>query len=118
MRVGAIEAADLRNRLTPDMWRLAASLSVLAALGACSVREPGRKAILDQCIAGGMAEAVCECLATTSAEKLDEELFDVVVAGAKGEEQVAAAKLAELSPEMEARFSVLIPAIQQQCGAT
>lgn len=99
------------------MRRLAVSLLVLAALAACSAREPGRKAILDQCVAGGVPEAVCECLATNSAEKLDQELFDVVVAGAKGDEQEATAKLDELSSEMKARFSVLIPSIRGECGA-
>jgi Ni,Fe-hydrogenase maturation factor len=97
----------------------AAPLLALAAfaLGACSQNEQGRKTIEAQCIAGGGAEDVCACLATTSAEKLDKELFDIVVLGAQGEDVETAERIEELSPELENKMTMAIPEIIKSCGA-
>ena len=61
-----------------------AVLLPFAALGlaACSQNEVGKKVITEQCIAEGETVEVCECFAKTSNEKLDKELFDIVVLGA------------------------------------
>lgn len=99
------------------MKRPALVLLVLATLGAaaCSPRDAGRTAILERCLAGAGEEKVCDCQARASADKLDQELFDLVVLGAKGEEAEAAARAEELSPEMQGRLSLLIPEIKQEC---
>jgi hypothetical protein len=99
------------------MKRAALVLLALAALAAsaCSARDAGQKAILDRCLAGGEDEKVCDCQAQASAEKLDQELFDLVVLGAKGEEAEAAVRAEELTPELQGKFSALIPEIKQEC---
>ena len=99
------------------MKRVALVLLALAALGAaaCSPRESGKKAILERCLAGAEDEKVCECTAQASAEKMDQELFDLVVLGAKGEEGEAAVRAEELSPELQNKFSLLVPEIKQEC---
>lgn len=106
------------------MRRHAASLAGLAALGlgaltlgACSQNEQGRKVIEAQCIAGGGAEDVCACLGKTSAERLDKELFDIVVLGAQGEDIETAERIEELSPELENKLSLVVPDIIKSCGA-
>ena len=101
------------------MRRYAATLLGLAAatLAGCSQNEQGKKTIEAQCIAGGGAEDVCACLAKTSAERLDKELFDIVVLGAQGEDIETAERIAELSPQLENRLSVEVPAIIKMCGA-
>jgi hypothetical protein len=99
------------------MKRLALVLLVFSAvaMSACSPRDAGRKAILDRCLAGAGDENVCGCQAKAAADKLDQELFDLVVLGAQGEEAEAAARVEELSPELQSRFSVLIPEIRREC---
>ena len=99
------------------MKRAALVLLALAALGvaACSPRESGKKAIVERCLAGGEDEKVCQCQAQASAEKLDQELFDLVVLGARGEEAEAAVRVEELSPELQGRLSTLVPEIRQEC---
>lgn len=99
------------------MKRVALVLLVLASLGAaaCSPRDAGKKAIVARCLAGAEDEKVCECTAQASAEKLDQELFDLVVLGAKGEEAEAAVRAEELTPELQSKFALLIPEIKQEC---
>ena len=101
------------------MRRYAAKLLALAvlALAACSQNEQGRKTIEAQCIAGGGAEDVCACLAKTSAERLDKEIFDIVVLGAQGEDIETAERIAELPPALENEMSTVIPEIIKSCGA-
>jgi hypothetical protein len=103
------------------MRRYAASLSGLAAialaLSGCSQNEQGKKVIEAQCIAGGGAEDVCACLARTSAERLDKELFDIVVLGAQGEDIETAERIEELSPELENKLTLVVPEIIKSCGA-
>lgn len=99
------------------MRRVFASLAVLAALAGCARNEEGRKAIADQCAAGGGAPEVCECLATASSDRLDQELFDLVVLGAGGHEDQVAQRVEELTPELQAKFSVVVPEIIKTCGA-
>jgi hypothetical protein len=98
------------------MRRVAASLLVLSILAGCSQNEEGKKAIADQCLVNGEAPEVCECLAKTSAEKLDPALFEIVVLGAKGEDLLTAQRMEELTPDMQARFSLTIPQILRECG--
>lgn len=98
------------------MGRLAASLALLALLAGCNPNGQGIKVITEQCIADGEAVPVCECLAKTSAEKLDKELFDMVVLGAQGAEQEVAGRMEDLAPEMKAKFAVVIPEIRQSCA--
>ena len=99
------------------MKRAALVLLVLTALGAaaCSPRDAGKKAIVARCLAGAEDEKVCECTAQASAEKLDQELFDLVVLGAQGEEAEAAVRAEELTPELQSKFSLLVPEIKQEC---
>jgi len=99
------------------MRRLAASLLCVAALVACSQNEAGKTAIVDQCLANGEAPDVCDCLARMSAEKLDPVLFDIVVLGAKGEDLVVQQRMEDLTPDLQARFSLTIPQILRECGA-
>lgn len=97
------------------MRRFGFSLLLLAGLAACSANEQGRKVITEQCIADGEAVAVCECLAKGAAEKLDKELFDMVVLGAQGAEQEVAGRMEDLPPELKTKFAVVIPEIRAAC---
>lgn len=101
------------------MRRYAASLLALAAapLAGCSQNEQGKKVIEAQCIAGGGAEEVCACLAKTSSDRLDKELFDIVVLGAQGEDLETAERIEELSPELENKLTLVVPEIIKECGA-
>lgn len=99
------------------MRRLAATFLTLALLAGCSQNEEGKKAIADQCLLNGESQAVCDCLATTSAERLDPPLFDIVVLGARGEDLLTTHRMEELSPELQAKFSLTIPQILRDCGA-
>lgn len=99
------------------MRRLAASLIALAALAGCSQNEEGKKAIADQCLANGEAPEVCDCLARTSADRLDPALFDIVVLGSKGEDLMVQQRMEELTPDLQAKFSLTIPQILRECGA-
>lgn len=92
-------------------------LLAFAAIGACSQNEQGKRVIEAQCIAGGGAEDVCACLAKTSAERLDKELFDIVVLGAQGEDLETAERIAELTPELEDKLTLVVPEIIKTCGA-
>lgn len=100
------------------MRRIARSLvafTVLGALAGCSPNAQGIKVITEQCIADGEAIEVCECLGKTSSEKLDKDLFDMVVLGAQGAEQEVAGRMEDLAPEMKAKFVALIPQIRNTC---
>jgi hypothetical protein len=99
------------------MRRLSATIVVLSVLAACSQNEEGKKAIVAQCVSNGDTPEVCDCLARNSAERLDQDLFDLVVMGARGEETEAAQRMEGLAPELQAKFSVLIPQILKDCGA-
>lgn len=102
------------------MRRLSAIFPLVAVAGAalsgCSQNEHGKKVIAAQCIADGGMEDVCDCLAKTTAERLDPELFDMVVLGAQGEDLEAARIMEELPPELEAKFILTIPDIKRSCG--
>ena len=93
--------------------------AVLAAivLGACGQNEQGKRTIEAQCIAGGGAEDVCACLAKTSSERLDKELFDIVVLGAQGEDIETAERIEELTPELQNKLTAVVPDIIKLCGA-
>ncbi len=99
------------------MRRLAALLLCVGALAGCGQNEAGKAAIVDQCLANGEAPEVCDCLARTSAEKLDPALFDIVVLGARGEDLVVQQRMDELTPDLQARFTLIIPQILRECGA-
>ena len=79
------------------MARLALLTLVALGLAACSQNEVGKKVITEQCIAEGETVEVCECFAKTSDEKLDKELFDIVVLGAQGEDIETAERIEELT---------------------
>ena len=87
------------------------------ALAGCSPNEQGRKIITEQCIASGEPVEVCECLSKASEQKLGQQLFDIVVLGAQGDEAETAARMEELPPEMRTKFATVIPEIRQGCGA-
>ncbi|MEY2757252.1 MAG: hypothetical protein RIR33_1030 [Pseudomonadota bacterium] len=101
------------------MGRYSASLLALTTMlvAGCSQNEQGKRVIEAQCIAGGGAEDVCACLARSSAERLDKELFDIVVLGAQGEDIETAERIEELSPELETKLSFVVPDIIKSCGA-
>ena len=94
------------------MGGLAAAL--LAA--GCGVRAAGHDAIVDRCVAGGEEAAVCGCLGEQSAKRLSQGDFDLVVLGAKGEDEEADRRLAELEPGEQAQLSLAIRAIAEVCG--
>ncbi len=98
------------------MRRLAGSLFALTVLAGCSQNEEGKKAIADQCLSNGEAPEVCECLARTSAEKLDPALLEIVVLGSRGEDLLVSQRMEELTPDLQARFSLTIPQILRECG--
>lgn len=91
----------------------------IAALGlaACSQNEVGKKVITEQCIAEGETVEVCECFARTSDEKLDKELFAIVVLGAQGEDGETEKMIEELSPPQKARFTAAVREVISTCGA-
>jgi hypothetical protein len=98
------------------MRRFAVSSLVLGAtLAGCSPNAQGIKVITEQCIADGEAIEVCECLGTASSEKLDKDLFDMVVLGAQGAEAEVAGRMEDLQPEMRAKFAVVTGEIRRTC---
>lgn len=94
-------------------------LIALAALGlvACSQNEVGKKVIAEQCIAEGETVEVCECFAKTTDEKLDKDLFDIVVLGAQGEDGETEKLMQELSPSQKAQFAAGVREVIATCGA-
>ncbi|MDP3736786.1 MAG: hypothetical protein Q8R02_05325 [Hyphomonadaceae bacterium] len=96
-------------------WMLAATAFVL--LAACDQNGPGRTAIANRCVAGGEAAEICKCLADASSNKLEPDLFQVVVLGAQGEEAQTEKLVKELPPESQAKFSSTMRDIIQGCGA-
>ncbi len=98
------------------MARLALIALVVLGLAACSRNEQGRKFITDRCLASGQETEVCECLARESDAKLDQQMFDVVVLGAQGDDQEAELAMQELDARAKARFSTIVPQIQKGCG--
>ena len=91
----------------------------IAALGlaACSQNEVGKKVITEQCIAEGETVEVCECFARTSDEKLDKELFDIIVLGAQGEDSETEKMIEELSSQQKAKLSAVAREVITTCGA-
>jgi hypothetical protein len=85
-------------------------------LAACSQNEHGKKVITEQCIAGGEAVEVCECLAKEADAKLDQDLFDIVVLGARGASEETEARMVELDPQARAKFAAAVPQIIRSCG--
>ena len=100
------------------MRRIAVISGVLVLLAGCSPNEQGIKVITEQCIAGGEAVEVCECLGKASAEKLDKPMFDMVVLGAQGAEQEVAGRMEDLAPELRTKFAVVTQEISAQCTAS
>ena len=99
------------------MARLALIALVAFGLAACSQNEVGKKVITEQCIAEGETVEVCECFAKTSDEKLDKELFDIVVLGAQGEDGETEQMIEELSPPQKSRFTAIVREVLSTCGA-
>jgi hypothetical protein len=98
------------------MARVCIAIILLAGLAACDQKDASRKAIVDQCVADGFASEVCDCLGNQSVARLDAELLDILVLGTQGLQAEADQKIADLDPNMRAKFAVEIPAIVDQCG--
>jgi hypothetical protein len=92
-------------------------IAALAALAACSQNGPGRSAIIDRCVAGGESEEICKCLADASSQRLESDMFELVVLGAQGEEAKTDERMKEMSPERQAQFTELMRGIIRACGA-
>ena len=92
-------------------------LIALAVLTACSRDGPGRAAIVDRCVAGGEAPEVCKCLADASSQKLDADMFELIVLGAQGEETKTDQRIGEMTPDQQAVFAELMRGIVRGCGA-
>ncbi len=99
------------------MRRRAFAIIVGLGLAACSQNGPGREAINSRCIAGGESPEICKCLADTSADKLEGDLFPIVVAGARGEEAASEKLINDLAPDRKARFGQAMREIARSCGA-
>jgi len=99
------------------MPRLTIAIAALLALAACSQNGAGRAVITDRCVAGGEAPEVCKCLADESSKKLDQDMFSMVVLGAQGEEAKSDAKMKELGPDRQAKFTSAMKEIIRGCGA-
>jgi hypothetical protein len=98
------------------MVRVGAAIILLAGLAACDAKDASRKAIVDQCVADGMAAEVCDCLGNESVARLDPELLDIVVLGTEGRQAEADAKITDLDPQLRAKFTAEVPAIVAKCG--
>ena len=99
------------------MARLAFLGIAAFGLAACSQNEVGKKVITEQCIAEGETVEVCECFARTSDEKLDKELFDIIVLGAQGEDSETEKMIEELSSQQKAKLSAVAREVITTCGA-
>jgi hypothetical protein len=99
------------------MPRWASVAIVLAALTACSQNGPGRAAITDRCIAGGESPEICKCLADASSQKLERDMFELVVLGAQGDEAKTDQRMKEMAPDRQAQFTELMRGIIRGCGA-
>ncbi len=99
------------------MLRLTTAIATLLALSACSQNGPGRAVITDRCVAGGEAPEVCKCLADESSKKLDGDMFAMVVLGAQGEEAKSDARMKDLGPDRQAKFTAAMKDIIRGCGA-
>lgn len=80
--------------------------SLLAAVGLLALAACGgpNKALVDSCVADGMAKADCDCLATEAEKQMDKDVFDAVVLMAEGKEDEANAMMEKMP--IEKRFSV------------
>lgn len=99
------------------MLGLPALLAALSTLAACSRDGPGRAVIVDRCVAGGESPEICKCLADTSSQRLEPDMFELVVLGAQGEENKTDERIQEMTPERQAQFSELMGGIIRSCGA-
>lgn len=99
------------------MARLPLLALVALGLAACSQNEVGKKVIAEQCIAEGETVEVCECFAKTTDEKLEKDLFDIVVLGAQGEDGETEKLMQELSPSQKAQFAAGVREVIATCGA-
>lgn len=102
------------SQRTTSIARLALASFVLSA---CSQNGPGRAVITDRCVASGQTPETCKCLADQSDQKLDQEMFEVVVLGARGEVNASERLLRDLGPDRQARFTALTRDIARACDA-
>jgi hypothetical protein len=91
--------------------------AILIVLAGCSQNGPGRAAIAERCIAGGETPEVCQCLADESSQKLEGDLFALVVLGATGEDAEAELLVNEMSPDEHLKFAAAMREIIRKCGA-
>lgn len=98
------------------MARLAFIALVVLGLAGCSRNEEGRKFITQRCLASGQETEVCDCLARESDARLDQQMFEVVVLGARGDDQEAELAMQELDSPAKAKFAAIVPQIQKECG--
>lgn len=99
------------------LTRFIGATLIALVLAACSRNETGKKVIAEQCIAEGEAVEVCECFAKVSDEKLEKDMFDIVVLGAQGEDGETERLMQELSPSQKAHFSAAVREVIATCGA-
>jgi hypothetical protein len=97
----------------------AAGLALVGLMlpAACSQDGPGRAVITDRCVASGQTPEICKCLADQSAQKLDPEMFDVVVLGASGQVNASERLLRDIGPDRQNRFTALTRDIARACDA-
>lgn len=81
------------------MFAAAATL----ALAACQ-EDKAQKALVDSCVADGLNQKTCTCLATETKKQVDPEVYEAMALAAQGKEDEANA-LMEKMP-IEKRFSV------------
>ena len=96
--------------------RLVSFALIAGGVAGCSQNDTGKRVIAEQCIAEGETVEVCECFAKTSDEKLEKEMFDIVVLGAQGEDGETEKLMQELSPSQKAHFSAAVREVISTCG--
>ncbi len=100
------------------MSPLASALPVmltLALLAACSQNDEGRKVIADRCVADGGTDEVCQCLADESAKRLDQDMFDIVVLGAQGDDKETEIQIGELAKDRQLIFVAKVEEVRRGC---
>ena len=99
------------------MRRVLAFPMVLAGvLAGCDAVEESRREIEALCIANGEAVEICACLARESAERLDPEVLDLMIMGAKGEPRQASERARTLKPDQQSQLAIEVPVIMAECG--
>lgn len=110
-----LRGSGLEGAMSPLASALPAVLA-FALLAACSQNDEGRKAIADRCVADGGTDEVCKCLADESAKRLDQDMFDIVVLGAQGDDKETEIQIGELAKDRQIIFSAKVEGVRRGCG--